>query len=228
MERNSAAIPSTRPDYSPEQQAAWLQRHAEFVDLARQGEIDVLFLGDSITDGWRTHGFEIWQEHFAPLRAANFGLAGDRTQQVLWRILNGELDGITPKVVVLLIGTNNTTPGLGPDSLTPSNTPAQIAEGILEILKTLQQKLPGAQIILLALFPRGEPSDPLRSDIVDLNHRLAGLAASRGLWFLDLGHEFIAGNGSIPPDIMPDLLHLRAPGYRRWAEHLSPILRPLL
>src|SRR5690606_11425250 len=104
---NTAIIPSLRPDYSPDQLATWLGRHEAYVAQARRGGFDAVFFGDSLTDGWHNLGKAAWERFIAPLNAGNFGLGGDRTQQVLWRMVNGELDGLDPKVFVLLIGTNN-------------------------------------------------------------------------------------------------------------------------
>ena len=226
---NTAATPAIRPDYSPERRAAWLARHEEFVTLARQGGIDVLFVGDSITDYWRTHGRAIWDAEFVPLRAANFGLAGDRTQQVHWRLLNGELDGIRPRVVVLLIGTNNLDPGFGGEaSLTPRNTPTEIVRGIGAIVRTLQQKQPQAKVLLLGLFPRGAKEAPVRAQIAEVNRGLASLTASGRVTFLDLGAAFLDRDGNPGPGFMPDQLHLNEEGYRRWAGPLRETLKRLL
>jgi hypothetical protein len=147
LHANTATVPVPRDE-------KWVARHKGFVELAKAGNVDVLFLGDSITDGWRKGGLAIWEERFAPLKAVNFGIGGDRTQHVLWRIENGELDGISPKVVVLMIGTNNT--GFEPDKTTRRNTEAETAEGVRAIVEHLRTKLPSAKILLLAIFPRGE------------------------------------------------------------------------
>src|SRR5687767_6832212 len=104
---NTAVVPSLRHDYSPEQSADWMRRHERYVVRAQEGSIDLLFVGDSLTEGWGLRGAAAWQRFFAPLRAAHFGASGDRTQQVLWRLSHGELTGFSPAVVVLLIGTNN-------------------------------------------------------------------------------------------------------------------------
>src|ERR1043165_2202337 len=96
------------------------KRHEQFLAVAKKGDIDLLFLGDSITDGWRGGGKKVWETNFAPLKAANFGISGDRTEHVLWRIENGELEGIDPKVVILMIGTNNSN----------TNSPEEIADAI--------------------------------------------------------------------------------------------------
>src|SRR5262245_40480610 len=130
----------------------WMKRHEGFVEEAKKGGIDVLFLGDSITDAWRNFnaqnmrgGKRVWEKHFAPLKAANFGIGGDQTQHVLWRLQNGELEGIQPKVVVLMIGTNN----VGRDSA------EQIAEGITAIVREIHKRSPSTKVLLLGVFPRG-------------------------------------------------------------------------
>src|SRR5262249_29418296 len=126
-----------------EEESAWVQLHQQFLERARAGKIDLLFLGDSITQGWGQN--EAWKKHYGPRNAANFGIGGDRTQHVLWRLDSGEIDGIAPKVVVLMIGTNNVG----------SNKPEEIAEGVRAIVDKLRAKLPKSKILLLGIFPRG-------------------------------------------------------------------------
>src|SRR2546426_405761 len=122
-------------------------RHKQFLEIAKKGDVDVLFLGDSITQGWGGKGgMEVWKKHYEPLKAANFGIGGDQTGHVLWRITEGkELEGINPKVTVLMIGTNNTA----------RDSAEEIADGIKLIVKTVHQKLPKTKVLLLAVFPRG-------------------------------------------------------------------------
>jgi lysophospholipase L1-like esterase len=225
---NTAVHPAIRPDYSPEQRAAWMKRHEEFTGLARQGGVDVAFFGDSLTDYWRERGRASWDRYFAPLRAANFGISGDRTQQVLWRIDRGELDGIEPKVVVLLIGSNNLTPGLGENSLTPKNTPAETAAGVAAIVDVLRRRLPRCRILLHAILPRDNPADPIRHEVTETNVALARLADGTSVRFVDLGSRFLSPDGTISRDIMPDLLHLNTAGYALWADALHPPLTELL
>src|SRR6185312_16434159 len=134
--------------------AKWIARHEGFVKQAQQGGIDLLFMGDSITDFWRNRGSNVWNTYYAPLHAANFGISADRTQHVLWRIEHGELDGIHPKVVVLMIGTNNT--GKEQDHQTIRNTPPQVIEGVTAVVHEIQAKLPETKILLLAIFPRSQ------------------------------------------------------------------------
>lgn len=225
---NSAIQPAIRPDYSPEQRAAWMKRHEEFAGLARGGGIEVVFFGDSLTDYWRDRGRAAWDRHLAPLKAANFGISGDRTQQVLWRIDRGELDGIEPKVVVLLAGTNNLTPGLGDNNLTPKNTPSETVAGVAAIVALFQHRRPRARILLHALFPRGEPHDPLRRAVDETNAGLARLADGQRVHFLDVGPQFLSDDETISREIMPDLLHLNTRGYEIWAGALRGPLNELL
>jgi lysophospholipase L1-like esterase/ketosteroid isomerase-like protein len=208
---------------------AWVKRHDGFVEIAKKGGIDVLFLGDSITDNWRKpeQGLPVWEKNFAPLRAANFGISGDRTQHLLWRMQNGELDGIKPRAIVLMIGTNNT--GFERDKLTPRNSPEEVVAGVTAIVKGLRTRLPRAKILLLAIFPRGATADdPQRAQINRINAAIARLADGKRIHFLDIGPKFLASDGSLPKEIMPDFLHPGTKGYEIWAEAIKdPLVRLL-
>ncbi len=225
---NTATRPSIRPDYPPEWQARWMKRHEEFVARAGEGGIEVLFLGDSITDYWRDRGRAVWDRDFAPLHAANFGISGDRTQQVLWRITHGELEGIEPRVVVLMIGTNNTGPGLGENSLTPANTTPEIVAGVRAIVRTIQRKLPATRVLLFGIFPRGETNDPLRKQIAEINAGIARLADGQKVFFRDISADLLGADGSLSKEIMPDLLHPNQQGYEIWSRTLRSSLAQLL
>jgi lysophospholipase L1-like esterase len=221
---NTAIVPEPRD-------AGWVKRHEGFVEIARQGNVDVLFLGDSITDAWRREppggGKKIWDATFAPLRAANFGISGDRTQHVLWRLENGELEGIKPKAVVLMIGTNNT--GFERDQKTARNTPAETAAGVAAIVQKLRTKQPQAKILLLAVFPRGEkPDHPQRKQVAEINAAITKLADGKNVRFLDIGQKFLASDGTLPKDIMPDFLHPNEKGYEIWAAAIKEPLAALL
>jgi lysophospholipase L1-like esterase len=195
--------------------AKWLRQHDGFVARARQGGIDVLFLGDSITDEFAKRGKAVWEREIEPLgRVADFGISGDRTQFVLWRANNGELDGSGARVVVVMIGTNNLA----------SATPEHIARGVTAIVDTVRVKLPNATVVLNALFPRGAPADPLRAKIADVNARLAALADGTHVRWLDAGGNFVAADGTIAAALMPDKLHPSAAGYEVWATALRPVL----
>ena len=200
-------------------------RHAEFVDIARRGGIDCLLMGDSITDWWRRAGVEVYQKNFADLKCANFGIAGDRTQGVLWRMDNGELNGYTPKAMMLLIGTNNLSGGRGGTA----NTPAEIAEGIKAIVTKFRTKFPEAKVLLLGVFPRGaQPTSPFREQIKQINTIIAQMDDGRNVRYMDIGSRFLAADGSIPQEIMPDGLHPSARGYEIWAEAVMPTFRAML
>ncbi len=203
------------------------RQHEEFVALAKKGGIDLLFLGDSITDFWRTRGKEVWDKNFAPLHAANFGISADRTQHVLWRLNNGEVDGISPKVVVLLIGTNNT--GVETNG-SPRNSTEEAIEGVTKVVQTLRTKLPQSKILLLAVFPRGDPKGPPAgsTQIKDLNAAIAKLADGKSIRFLDIGHIFLGPDGKVSPEIMPDLLHPSPKGYELWAEAIRQPLAEMM
>lgn len=209
---------------------AWLKRHEGFVELAKAGGIDVVFLGDSITDNWRDpqRGKTLWDEHFAPLRAVNFGIGADRLQHVLWRIANGEFDGIRPKVVVLLIGTNNTGFENNTTPPVPRNTVPQVIEGVGAVVNALRQKLPDTKILLLAIFPRGEKDSPQRMQVNEVNAGIASLHDGKFVHFLDIGQKFLWPDGTLPRDIMPDLLHANQVGYAIWAAAIKQPLAQLL
>jgi lysophospholipase L1-like esterase len=204
----------------------WVARHEGFVAEAKRGGIDVLFLGDSITDAWRSKGKTVWDAKFAPLKAANFGISGDRTQHVLWRLRNGEAEGYQPKAVVLMIGTNNT--GKERDGDQARNTNAEIVEGVTAVVNELRAKFPKTQIIFLAIFPRGEKDSAQRQQVTDVNRELKKLHDGKTVHWLDIGKKFLAKDGSIPLEIMPDLLHPNEKGYQIWAEAIEKPLKKLL
>jgi len=199
--------------------AKWMKRHELINSRAVPGAVDVIFLGDSITQGWEGAGKEAWEKSFAPLKAMNAGIGGDRTEHVLWRLANGNIAGITPKVAVLMIGTNNSR----------TNTPEQIAAGIRAIVGTLREKLPETKILLLAIFPRGaDPSDPLRKTNAAANDLVKSLDDGKHVFYLDIGPRFLTADGVLEKRVMPDLLHLSPEGYAIWAGAVEPKVRELL
>ncbi len=200
----------------------WREFHEGDLDRAAEGAVEVLFLGDSITEAWEKTGAAVWEERIAPFRAANFGIGGDTTQNVLWRIgEGGALDRVRPKVIVLLIGTNNI--GLRGDS------PEAVARGVAAVVKTLRKKLPESRVLLLDLFPRGAPGDPYRQAVEATNRLLAyAVKPDRKVRRLRLWDEFMDARRNLPPTLMPDRLHLSEAGYRVWAERLTPVLREML
>jgi lysophospholipase L1-like esterase len=193
-------------------------RHDEFLKIAKAGGVDLLFLGDSITDGWRGGGHAVWDKYFAPLKAANFGIGGDRTEHVIWRIRNGELDGIAPKLAVLMIGTNN-----GGDSA------EDVAAGIRTILTDIHTRSPKTRILLLGIFPRSEQPDGAREKNNQVNKLVAKYADGKNLVYLDIGEKFLAADKkTLPTDIMPDHLHPNEKGYQIWADAIIDTVKAMM
>ena len=210
-----AVIPAPQPE------TWWMKRHERTVARIRQGHVDLLFIGDSITQGWEEDGRPVWDIFYQHRHAANLGYNGDQTDNVLWRLQNGELDGITPKLAVVMIGTNNATRREDP--------PHETAAGIQAILTTLRTRLPDTKILLLAVFPRGlSADDRLRQINHAVNERLPAMADQRQVFFLNLNRRFLDKNGGLPEEIMPDALHPNEHGYRIWAEGMEDVMRKLL
>jgi lysophospholipase L1-like esterase len=205
-------------------EGGWLKRHEGFVAEAKKGGIEVLFIGDSITDAWRSGKQKaIWDERFAPLKAANFGISGDRTQHLLWRLQNGELEGISPKVAVLMIGTNN----IGQKD---PETMASAFAGIRAVVAEVHKRSPKTKVLLQAVFPRSEkPDHPLRAVIKEINFNLKNLDdGGKTVRFIDFGAKFLQPDNTISKEIMPDFLHLSEKGYRIWADEIKEPLAELL
>ena len=205
----------------PQTESWWTTRHEHTLARVRQGKIDLLLIRDSITQGWSNEGCRIWDTYYGRRRAVNFGFSGDRTEHVLWRLDHGEIDGITPKLVVVMIGTNNTGARHDP--------PAETAAGIQAILTTLRTRLPGAKILLLGVFPRSASADdPLRRLNVAINDRLRAYADNQQIFFSDLSRHFLDDRGRLSQDLMPDYLHLSERGYQVWADGMEDAIRNLL
>ncbi len=207
--------------------ANWVARHGGFVREAQKGGIDILFLGDSIADGWRNTGLKVWNKFYAPRHAANFGIDGDRTQHVLWRMDHGELNGIKPKVVVLLIGTNNTGREKN-DTGKIRNTVPETIEGVQAVVKGLRAKLPASKILLLSILPRCTLDDPQRAQVALVNTVIARLDDGKMVKYLDIATKFLEADGTLSGNVMPDMLHLSERGYETWAEAMEPTLAEML
>jgi len=221
-----ASAPIARTD-----KPAFYTLHDEFLARGKSGPIGVLFLGDSITERWK-QAPHIWEHYFSKYQPANFGIGGDRTHNVVWRIENGELDGITPKVVVLMLGTNNTD----------VHSADQIAAADAKIIEMIRKKIPGAKVLLLAIFPRDarRNADGLitgasvadaakRVETIDkANALLSKLDDGKHVRFLNINHVFLGRDGRIPWTIMPDQLHLSPAGYQLWAEAIDKPLAEMM
>ena len=225
--------PATRP--APKEQAdqpwikggdgqtiGFINRHEGFLkDLkAHDGKVGILFVGDSITDGWRGSGKEVFNKTYGSMDPYNIGIGGDRTEHVIWRLQHGEIEGISPKVAVMMIGTNN----LG------ANSNEEIVKGVTKCVKILNDKLPSTKVLLLGIFPRAEKADnPLRARIKDINEELAKLDdGGQHVKYLDIGKKFLEEDGTLTREIMPDFLHPNAKGYQIWADATEPSIAELM
>ncbi len=203
----------------------WVSRHESIVRLMKTRRPELVFLGDSITHFWggepadaRLRGPAVWEKYYGGRKAINIGYGWDRTENVLWRLRNGEIDGIAPKVVVVMIGTNNAS----------INTAEEIAAGIEAICEELSVRLPRTKILLLGIFPRGAKPDAMRGKLAGINQLISGLDGRKNVTYLDIGQVFLESDGSISPEIMNDYLHPTAAGYERWAAAMESVLRRLL
>jgi len=214
--------PNPAAKASPRRDKWWQDRHGKFLKQTEKGDIGVVFLGDSITQGWEGSGKEVWKKTFAPLKAGNYGIGGDQTQHVLWRITEGkELDGITPRAAVIMIGTNN----MG------GHSAEQIAGGVETIVKQLRKDKPKMKILVLGIFPRagkridksatGAKSGELLEKVNKTNELIKKIADDKVVFYKDIGGKFLDKEGGLPKAIMPDYLHLSAKGYQIWADAIK-------
>jgi beta-glucosidase len=207
----------------------WKERFEASNARLAQGDIGMLFLGDSITQGWESEGKAVWDEFFAPRKAVNLGFSGDRTQHVLWRLERHGLEALAkpaqgkqaPRLAVVMIGTNNSN---GAD-----NTAEEIADGIRAVVTALTTKLPDTQVLLLAIFPRSEKADAQRAKNARASALASKIADGKRVHFLDIGAVFLGEDGTtLGREIMPDYLHLSPLGYGLWAEAIEPKVKELL
>ena len=197
-----------------------IPRHKEFLKIVAKGEADVIFIGDSITQGWEGAGKKVWADNFAPLKAVNLGIGGDRTEHVLWRITEGkETEPLKPKAAVIMIGTNN----MG------GHTAEQIAGGVKAIVEELRKQKPEMKILVLGIFPRSaKAEDKIRDKIKQANATIAKLNDGKMVFYKDIGEKFLDKDGTLDKKIMPDLLHLSPAGYEIWAAAIKDDLAKLL
>ncbi|HTF98073.1 MAG TPA: GDSL-type esterase/lipase family protein [Cellvibrio sp.] len=196
----------------------WDKLHAEDTVVAQYSKVDVLFVGDSITEGW---DWQIWQKNFAPLHAANFGIGGDHTGNLLWRLQHGAIGNLQPKLIVLLIGVNN----FGH----LNESPEQVAAGVTKVVQQLQLAWPNSKILLNAVFPFDQDAkSPNRSKVAELNKHIRKLGNNKTIFFKDYGPLMVEKNGNISPEIMKDFLHPTPKGYQVWADAMTPDIQQLL
>ena len=198
----------------------WIPRHEQILERVRQGNVDLIFVGDSITHGWEGSGKELWDKYYAPRNAVNMGFGSDRTQHVLWRLDHGEIDRISPKLAVLMIGTNNSD---GQD-----NTAEEIADGIKAICAKIRHKLPETKILILGIFPRGATPSPQRQKNTKASELASQIADNDMIYYLNINDHFLEADGTLSKDIMPDLLHPNEKGYKIWADAIAPTVAELM
>lgn len=207
---NPATIPTPVKDVQGDKR--WMSMHERFLHDGQVSPCDVLFIGDSLIRNMKET--EAWDTYFAPLNSLNFGIGGDCTEHVLWRIENGELDGINPKVVVLLVGTNN-----------HHSSAEQVVEGIESIVWSISSKLPSAKIIVLSLLPRGKQPNPLREKHFQVNHTLKeAIETIPNSIYLVSDPGFVRSDGIISHEDMFDYLHLTRKGYKKFCQHIHHVI----
>ena len=217
------AIPADQPVPRTDQNS--LTAHAELLEKAKKGRIDIYFEGDSITRRWGATDYpELlanWKQSFFGWNAADFGWGADTIQNILWRLNNGELDGVHPKVIVLLAGTNNIGKEPGDDAKV-----ADVTRGVTELIRLCREKAPGAKIILMGIFPRND--GPVVPTINRINDHLAKLADGQTVRYLSINDRLADAQGKLFDGMTMDQLHPTLKGYQIWAEALKPVLTELL
>jgi beta-glucosidase len=214
LDTAQALTPKSRTEHK-----VCVQRQDQLNARAKAGDFDVMFIGDSITQAWESRGKEEWSKKIAPFKAANFGIAGDCTEHVLWRLEHGNLEGaLNPKVFIIMIGTNN-----------GGKHPEETAAGIGAICGKLHTRFPAAKIILFAIFPRGaKPTEALRQTNNAVNQIIAQYNGHWNIKFLDINAQLLEADGTLSKEMMPDLLHPGAKGYAIWADALVPEIQAAL
>ena len=213
---DSPTTPEERTDF------IWKDQNKEINDdLKRLGtDIDLAFIGDSITRRWRGDGNkEVWNKYWGKYRAVNMGIGGDRTQNVLWRLKNGQLDGYQARVFVVMIGTNN--------CWGPKTVPEDVAAGVKSIVDLIRTKQPKSKILLLSILPVGEKPNPGR-ETRDAINKLISKFHGGPVEYLDISAKFLESDGTISKDVMPDFLHLAPKGYEIWSEAIKEKVKALL
>ena len=193
-------------------------RAQQITERVKQGHVDLIFVGDSITQGWERDGKEVWEKHYGARNAVNVGIDGDRTEHVLWRLDHGNVDGIHPKLAVVMIGANNCK----------LRYADQIAEGMVAVVNKLREKLPETKILLLGILPTGESPNETRDRLARASELAAKVADGKNVFYLDFGKQYLAADGTLPKSLMPDGVHPNEQGYRIWAEAMEPTVVKLM
>jgi lysophospholipase L1-like esterase len=224
MESAAAQESTTTPAQRPLK--FWTLRQDALNEEAREraGAVDLLFVGDSITHFWTVSlmpkigsGKVVWDQYYANRKAFNTGIAGDGAEHVLWRLEHGNIDGLSPKLAVVMIGTNNY-----------EHMAQEIADGMVAVVNTLREKLPQTKVLLLAIFPRDEKPDETREKLAEASRLASRVADGTWVHYLDIGNAFLEKDGTLSADVMPDFLHPNEKGYRIWAEALEGKIKELM
>lgn len=196
----------------------WAERHEGVLKQIQEGPVDLILMGDSINHGWDGEGKEVFEKYYKNRNTVNMGFSGDRTEHVLWRLDNGEVDGINPKAVSLMIGTNNFN----------ANTAEEIGAGIIAIVEKLREKLPETKVLILAIFPREEKPGEVRDKLAQASAIASEIADGDMVHYLDINSVFLTEDGTLTKEVMPDALHPNAYGYELWASAVEPKIAELL
>lgn len=209
---------TARPwEAAPKKDSWWTWRHNLNIKAGNGSNSEIIFYGDSLTEGWGKAGKYVFEKEYMPRHALNFGIGGDGTSQIIWRLTNGECEGLRPKLVVLMIGTNNLY-----RPKTDSND--DVVKGVKAVLDTFQSRLPTAKILLLGILPRKGFSER----IVNINKQISAFDDKARIRFLDMGTFFQTQKGELNTELyVPDMTHLSAKGYEKWAEVMAPLLNEM-
>jgi beta-glucosidase len=216
----------THSAVTPAQQTAkwavsWWEPRQEAVNKRlKEGNVDLLWIGDSITHGWENGGKKIWDTYYAPRSAVNMGFSGDRTEHVLWRLDHSNFENISPKLAIVMIGTNNSN---GED-----NTAEEIADGVITICRRLRTQFPKMKILLLAIFPRNPEPSAQREKNAKASLLASRIADGKTIHYMDINQKFLTDDGTLTKDIMPDFLHPNETGYKIWAEAIESKIAELM
>ena len=202
----------------PRDGVQWLERHQTICNRLKEGHAKILWIGDSIVQKFDSVGKPVWDQYYAPRDAVNLGISGDRTEHVLWRLDHCNLESVSPKLAIVMIGQNNG----------PSNTAEEIAEGVSAIVSNLRQRFPDMKILLLGIFFRGEKPNDEQVKLAKTNEILAALADDQHVFYMNINQIFLNPDGTIPKTLMPDREHPNEQGCRIWAEAIEPKVAELL
>lgn len=203
----------------PRERATWMVRHNAVVERIKQGKADLIFVGNSLTQRWESAGFDVWNKHYAAYNAVNMGFDGDKTQNVLWRLDQGEIEGISPKLAIVLIGSNHVE----------GYSAEEIADGIKAVCCRLITRLPDTKILLLSILPRGTATAAAADRLNKASEQASKIADRRRIFYLNISKMFLEPDGTVSIDLMTvDRVHLTSKGYETLAKAINPTVFKLM